>query len=211
MTVGAPRLHLVRHGEVRNPDRILYGRLPDFHLSEAGHQMADAAAAYIASLDRPVALLRCSPLERTQESAAPFASRFGLTPELEERVIEPANVFEGTQMRRSLLKPWNWWHLRRPSRPSWGEPYASIATRMQQAMDDAWGSGAEGDIVVVSHQAPIWITHLHVAGLPYKHDPRTRRCALSSVTSFTRVDGRWQEIGYAEPALTGDAVDVGAV
>ncbi|QTV80106.1 histidine phosphatase family protein [Microbacterium sp. NIBRBAC000506063] len=205
------RLHLVRHGEVHNPGRILYGRLPDFHLSEAGRQMADAAAAYIASLDRPVSLLRCSPLERTQESAAPFAERFGLTPELDERVIEPSNVFEGTQMHRALLNPLNWRHLRRPSRPSWGEPYLSIAQRMTAAMDDAWDAASDGDVVIVSHQAPIWVTHLHVAGLPYKHDPRSRRCALSSVTSFTYADGKWQEIGYAEPALTGDAVDVGAV
>ena len=211
MTVGAPRLHLVRHGEVHNPDRILYGRLPDYHLSEAGREMADAAASYVASLDRPVTLLRCSPLERTQESAAPFAERFGLTPGLEERAIEPANVFEGTQMRRALMNPLNWRHLRRPSVPSWGEPYVSIATRMQQAMDDAWDAADGGDAVIVSHQAPIWIAHLHIAGLPYKHDPRTRRCALSSVTTFTRAGGRWQEIGYAEPALPGDAVDVGAV
>ena len=29
-------VHLVRHGEVHNPDGILYGRLAGFHLSEAG-------------------------------------------------------------------------------------------------------------------------------------------------------------------------------
>ena len=212
----APRLHLVRHGEVHNPTRILYGRLPDYHLSEAGVRMAEAAAEHIASLGRPVTHLVCSPLERTQESAAPFAERFGLTPHLDERVIEPTNVFEGTRMRRSLMNPLNWWHLRRPSRPSWGEPYLSITQRMTAAMEDAWdtasGVGGEtGDMVIVSHQAPIWITHLHIAGLPLKHDPRTRRCALSSVTSFTRTDTGWREVAYAEPALTGDAVDVGAV
>lgn len=210
--MGPKRLHLVRHGEVHNPDRILYGRLPNYRLSDAGKQMADAAAAHIASLGRPVSVLRCSPLERTQQSAAPFAERFGLTPELEERVIEPANVFEGTQMRRALMNPLNWWHLRRPSLPSWGEPYVSMAERMTAAMDDAWDAAADGDAVIVSHQAPIWITHLHVAGEPYKHDPRTRRCALSSVTSFTRDEaGVWHEVAYAEPATTGDAVDVGAV
>lgn len=210
--MGPQRLHLVRHGEVHNPDRILYGRLPNYRLSEAGIQMADAAAAHVASLERPVTVLRCSPLERTQQSAAPFTERFGLTPELDERVIEPANVFEGTQMRRALMNPLNWWHLRRPSRPSWGEPYRSMADRMTAAMDDAWDAAGAADAVIVSHQAPIWITHLHVAGFPYQHDPRSRRCALSSVTTFTRDDaGVWREIAYAEPAVTGDAVDVGAV
>lgn len=207
----ASRLHLVRHGEVHNPARVLYGRLPDFHLSEDGKRMAQAAADHVASLGRDVEALRCSPLERTQESAAPFAERFGLEPVLDERVIEPTNVFEGTQMRRSLMNPLNWWHLRQPATPSWGEAYSSTAARMREAMDELWHNTEAGDAVIVSHQAPIWITHLSVAGLPLRHDPRTRRCALSSVTSFERVGDVWREVDYAEPAPTGGAVDVGAV
>ena len=207
----ASRLHLVRHGEVHNPKRVLYGRLPDYHLSKAGRKMAQAAADHVASLDRPVAALYSSPLERAQESAEPFAARFDLVPEIDIRIIEPTNVFEGTQMRRSLMNPLNWWHLRQPSLPSWGEPYASIAERMLGMMAEAWRSVDGGDLVMVSHQAPIWITHLRVAGLPLQHDPRTRRCALSSVTSFELVGDVWREVDYAEPAATGGAVDVGAV
>ena len=207
----AQRLHLVRHGEVHNPDRVLYGRLPNYHLSVAGRRMAAAAADHVAALDRPIAELYSSPLERAQESAEPFTERFGLTPEIDIRVIEPTNVFEGTQMRRSLMNPLNWWHLRRPSLPSWGEPYSSVAERMLGVMDEAWDAAGGGDVVMVSHQAPIWITHLRVAGLPLRHDPRTRRCALSSVTSFERKGDVWREVAYAEPAATENAVDVGAV
>jgi broad specificity phosphatase PhoE len=224
----ASRLHLVRHGEVFNPEHVLYGRLPDYHLSEAGRSMARAAAEHVRGLGRPVALLRCSPLERTQESAAPFAELFGLTPAIEERIIEPTNVFEGRRMSRALRNPVNWWHLRNPSMPSWGEPYRSIADRMLAAMDDAWDavgdastgsatrrdgslslSKGRGDVVLVSHQAPIWIAHLAVAGIRLQHDPRTRRCVLSSVTSFERVGDVWREVAYAEPAASG--IDLGAV
>lgn len=209
--MAAERLHLVRHGEVHNPHRVLYGRLPDYHLSESGRRMARAAADHVAALDRPVTELYSSPLERAQESAEPFAERFELVPEIDIRVIEPTNVFEGTRMRRSLMNPLNWWHLRRPSLPSWGEPYTSVAERMLGVMDEAWGAAGGGDVVMVSHQAPIWITHLRVAGLPLRHDPRTRRCALSSVTSFERKGDVWREVAYAEPAATENAVDVGAV
>ncbi|GEK86331.1 histidine phosphatase family protein [Microbacterium aerolatum] len=205
----AERLHLVRHGEVHNPRRLLYGRLPHYRLSEDGRRMARAAAEYVEGLDRPVGSLHCSPLERTQESAEPFAEIFGLEPVIDERVIEPTNVFEGTRMSRSLRDPRNWWHLRNPSLPSWGEPYLSIAERMEDAMNSAWDEADGGDAVIVSHQAPIWITHLYVAGLRLRHDPRTRRCALSSVTSFERVGDVWREVGYAEPAAAG--VDLGAV
>lgn len=207
----ASRLHLVRHGEVHNPRRVLYGRLPGYHLSKSGRGMARAAAEHVATLDRSVSALYSSPLERAQESAEPFAERFDLVPEIDVRIIEPTNVFEGTRMKRSLLNPVNWWHLRQPSLPSWGEPYASIAERMLGMMDEAWDDADHGDVVMVSHQAPIWITHLRVAGLPLQHDPRTRRCALSSVTSFERVGDVWREVAYAEPAATDSAVDVGAV
>ncbi|KDA04957.1 phosphoglycerate mutase [Microbacterium sp. CH12i] len=207
----AERLHLVRHGEVHNPERVLYGRLPHYRLSEDGRRMARAAAEHIAEQGRPVTSLRSSPLQRAQESAEPFTEIFGLDAVIDDRVIEPTNVFEGTRMSKSLRDPRNWWYLRKPSLPSWGEPYVSIADRMEAAMNSAWHETDGGDIVIVSHQAPIWITHLHVAGLPLRHDPRTRRCALSSVTSFERVGDVWREVAYAEPAATGNAVDVGAV
>ncbi len=82
---------------------------------------------------------------------------------------------------------------------------------MRAAMDDAWDAVPSGDVVIVSHQAPIWLAHLSIAGEPLRHDPRTRRCALSSVTSFERRDGEWIEVAYVEPASTLGAVDVGAV
>jgi broad specificity phosphatase PhoE len=201
----------VRHGEVHNPARVLYGRLPGYGLSADGRRMARQAAEYVTSLERPVSALICSPLQRAQESAEPFAEMFGLDPVIDERVIEPTNVFEGKRMAIALVNPWNWRHLRKPALPSWGEPYADVVGRMNSAMTHAWDAADAGDVVIVSHQLPIWITHLAVAALPLRHDPRERRCALSSVTSFEMVDEKWTEIAYVEPASTAGAVDVGAV
>lgn len=201
----------MRHGEVHNPGRVLYGRLPNFALSVDGRGMARQAAEYVHGLERPVSSLIASPLQRTRESAEPFTALFGIEPVIDERVIEPTNVFEGKRMRRALLNPLNWWHLRAPARPSWGEPYAQVIARMQAAMSDAWTRADGGDVVIVSHQLPIWVTHLAIAGEPSRHDPRRRRCALSSVTSFEGGPDAWVEVGYAEPATTTGAVDVGAV
>jgi broad specificity phosphatase PhoE len=209
--VPADRLHLVRHGEVHNPRRVLYGRLPGFGLSEDGRRMAQQAADYVRGLNRPVTSLVVSPLQRTRESAEPFAEAFGLEPEIDDRVIEPTNVFEGRRMSLALLNPWNWRHLSRPALPSWGEPYNDVIARMNKAMTQAWEKAEDGDVVIVTHQLPIWVTHLAVAGLSTRHDPRDRRCALSSVTSFEMVDSKWSEVSYAEPASTAGAVDVGAV
>ncbi|MFQ9337269.1 MAG: histidine phosphatase family protein, partial [Varibaculum sp.] len=40
-------IHLMRHGEVDNPDGVLYGRLPGYHLTDLGKQMAQMSAEYL--------------------------------------------------------------------------------------------------------------------------------------------------------------------
>lgn len=209
-------LHLVRHGEVYNPERVLYGRLPGFGLSERGHSMAEAAALEIAASDRAVVKLIASPLQRAQESARPIASALSLEVATDERIIEPTNYFEGmvnSGEHSAFKNPRHWYKLVNPLRPSWGEPYRQIAARMREAMDDAWEATRGGDIVMVLHQSPIWMAHLDIAGKSLVHSPTSRRCELSSITTFEKRAGRWFEVGYRTPAagMQGDAVDVGAV
>lgn len=86
-------VHLLRHGEVHNPANVLYGRLPDYHLSDNGRQMAETVAKTVAGRD--VTALFSSPLERAQETAAPFAAIFHLDVTVDERLIEAENIFEG--------------------------------------------------------------------------------------------------------------------
>lgn len=214
-------LHLVRHGEVENPGGVLYGRLPNFALSERGVQMAQAAADELKAAGRPVARVYASPLERAQQSAQPIAKAFGRDIEIEDRIIEPTNMFEGSVGKRAFKNPRNWLRFRNPLKPSWGEPYVNIAQRVRHAMDDAWDAAdaAEAadepasDIVMVSHQAVIWAAHRDVNNEPLFHNPAKRRCELSSITSFERVDGVWREVQYRTPAhaLMQGSIDVGAV
>lgn len=217
--VSGKRLHLVRHGEVDNPGGVLYGRLPGYPLSPLGHRMAEAAAGELAGQDRPVGMLIASPLERAQQSAQPVARAFGLDILTDERIIEPTNDFEGqvkSGRGSAMLNPRYWYRYRNPFRPSWGEPYRSIAARTRAAMDAAWDAGGDGDgdIVMVSHQAVIWLAHLDIAGKALFHNPAARRCELSSITSFERLPGGgWVEVDYRTPAadLMSDSIDVGAV
>lgn len=208
----ADLVHLVRHGEVHNPKRVLYGRLEGFGLSELGHRMAASAVQALAG--HPVTALYASPLQRAQESAAPWAEAFGLPIHTDERIIEPTNRFEGKRMdRRTLMNPKHWHLMRDPSVPSWGEPFADIAARMLAAMRDAHERTDSGEVVMVSHQLPIWTVHRAVAGKRLAHDPRKRRCSLSSVTSFAWRDGAFTEIGYKDSALLllEQSTDLGAV
>lgn len=212
----AEQIHLVRHGEVFNPQGVLYGRLPGYGLSDLGRRMAQAAADDLVARGRPVSALISSPLQRTQQSSEPVTAAFGLEPTLEDRVIEPENRFEGKRMRGvdgALRDVRNWPLLINPWEPSWGEPFRSIADRMLAAIADAWQAADGGDVVIVSHQLPIWMVHRRLAGLSLSHDPRRRRCALSSITTLERRGARFVEVGYADPAagLAAEATDVGAV
>jgi broad specificity phosphatase PhoE len=211
--VPADFVHLVRHGEVNNPDRILYGRLDGFGLTPRGHQMAERVATYLAR--RPIVAIVASPLQRTQETAAPLARATSLNVTLDERVIEGSNHFQGSRVSapRLLRTPSLWPLLRNPLKPSWAEPYRQIASRMMAALNDAYESVDSGDVVVVTHQLPIWMVHRSVAGVPLPHLPTSRRCTLGSVTTVHKVDGKWREFSYEEPSkdLLEDAVDLGAV
>ena len=206
----------MRHGEVFNPERVLYGRLPGFRLSDLGQRMAEAAAADLVERGRLIVRVIASPLQRTQESAAPIMAAFGLPIHLDERIIEPANRFEGKRMGGpggALRDPRNWPSLMNPARPSWGEPFTSISSRMLAAIDDAFHSVDDGDVVMVSHQLPIWMVHRTLAHERLAHDPRKRRCDLSSITTLSLRGTAPVEVGYANPAgpLLTQATDVGAV
>jgi broad specificity phosphatase PhoE len=194
-------VHLLRHGEVHNPGKILYGRLPGFRLSDGGEAMADTAARWFAG--RNVTHLVSSPLQRAQQTAAPIAEALSLPVEIDDRLIEAGNAFEGLTVGvgdGALRMPQHWWKLRNPFRPSWGEPYVEIAARMLAAVEAARDAARGHEAVLVSHQLPIWTVRMHLEGRRYVHDPRRRQCALASVTSVAYDGDRFRGISYAEPA-----------
>jgi broad specificity phosphatase PhoE len=194
-------VHLVRHGEVDNPQGVLYGRLPGFHLSSAGCSMADAAAAALTGRD--VVLVWSSPLDRARETAEPIAAKLGLDVDIDDRLIEPTNVFEGKTFGvgdGSLRRPEHWKYLRNPFVPSWGEPYAAVAARVLAAADAAREKADGHEAVLVTHQLPIWIARRAVEGRRLWHRPDRRQCALASITSLVYSDERIVAVEYREPA-----------
>jgi broad specificity phosphatase PhoE len=194
-------VHVLRHGEVHNPDGILYGRLPDFHLSDLGRQMAHRAAAALSGRD--VTVVTASPLDRAQETAGPIAAAHDLPIGVDPDLIEADNVFEGKRVSVGdgvLRTPAAWPHLWNPFRPSWGEPYVEVAARMERAVARAKDAARGHEAVLVSHQLPIWVCRLAAEQRSFVHDPRRRQCALASLTSFTFEGDRLAAISYTEPA-----------
>ena len=191
-------IHFVRHGKVYNPDHLLYERLPGFHLSDRGMRMAQATGAYIAADPRlnTVAAVYSSPLERTCETAGaildalnPVRAGRGEEPlELitDPRVIEAGNEFRGKRIghgKGALWRDGNWKLVLNLWKPSCRE-YAGR------------------QIIVVSHESPIWsYRHLLETGHP-EHWMFLRKTALASITSITYDSdtGKVMSITYADPA-----------
>jgi broad specificity phosphatase PhoE len=200
-------IHLMRHGEVHNPEGVLYGRLPGFRLSERGLAMAHLVAEHLAGESggarRDVVAVIASPLQRAQETARPIAEAFGLEIGTDERIIEAGNHFEGKTFGvgdGSLRHPEHWPYLRNPFRPSWGEPYQEQVERMLAAVSTARDLARGHEAVLVSHQLPVWVTRLALENRHLWHDPRKRQCSVASLTSL-RFDGdTLVGIGYTEPA-----------
>jgi broad specificity phosphatase PhoE len=201
-------VHLLRHGEVYNPEGVLYGRRSGFHLSERGQAMAERIAESVG--DRNIVHIVSSPLERAQETAAPLAKVRGLEVQIDGRVIESDNDFVGQTFGRGVLdvlRPSNLRRLYNPWKPSWGEPYKEMVARMMAAVHDARRAAEGNEAVVVSHQLPIWITRLAAEGRSFLHDPRKRHCTLCSLTSLHFEDERLVKVSYSEPAA--DLIPVG--
>lgn len=215
----ATTIHFVRHGEVHNPDHILYERLPGFHLSDRGRRMAEATARYLAANPQTntAAAVYSSPLDRTCETAQAILMALNETRmarneeplELvtDQRIIEAGNNFRGTRIGHgegALWRNGNWKLVTNLWKPSWGESYRQIAARVSAFAQEKVREHAGQQIIVVSHESPIWsYRHLLETGHP-EHNMLLRHTALASVTSITydSQTGNVMSITYVDPAAS---------
>ncbi|RIY29245.1 histidine phosphatase family protein [Bifidobacteriaceae bacterium GH005] len=224
----ATTIHFVRHGEVDNPNHVLYERLPGFHLSARGVRMAQATAKYIATVPqmRGITAIYSSPLERTRETAREIENALRNIADsayvkahcdedsaqsqesdiiLDKRLIEAGNNFRGKRIgygEGALWKNDNWKLVANLWKPSWGESYRSIATRVGDFAREQVRKHPGEQIVAVTHESPIWsYRHLLETGHA-EHNMLLRHTALASITSITYdcETLRVLSITYVDPA-----------
>jgi broad specificity phosphatase PhoE len=198
----AQTIHFVRHGEVHNPEKILYGLQPGWRLSDRGNEMAAVIGEWSTKLD--LGAIHSSPLQRAQETVAPIIAKHKLSLTTDKNLIEASNIFEGKKFELGsgvLRHPSSWRYLYNPWKPSWGEPYDQLISRMLKGLFAARDAAGGKDAICVSHQLPIWILRSAVEGRRLLHDPRKRECTLASVTSFELdSEGMISSVSYSEPA-----------
>ena len=194
-------IHLVRHAEVHNPDNIFYGRLEGFQLSERGLRQAEALGKHFA--ERPLDAIYSSPLTRAQQTATAIATPHDIEITVDEDLLESESRLEGKYGDKRLFKnPFNARLFINPLRPSWGESYDSIRSRMLAAVERMREKYAGGEVVAVSHMTPILVARLGIESNPKQPWRAGISCSRASVTSFEfdgdrYVSTRYEPVGSA--------------
>ncbi|MYB44426.1 MAG: histidine phosphatase family protein [Acidimicrobiia bacterium] len=193
-------VHLVRHGEVDNPDQVVYADLAGFGLSEGGRRQAAWASTHLAG--HPIGAVYASPLDRARETAQVFALPHGLDP-----LVLP-EVTEWALMSRWAGLPWADLDIHFPGELGAylndpldldfaPESVTELALRVGRAVDALADRHSGQEVVVVSHQDPIQAARLRLTGqhLGRLHQDKPRHC---EVISLSRAAG-WQQDSRVSP------------
>lgn len=101
-------IHFVRHGHVYNPEGILYGRLPNFRLSDEGVKQANAAADYLSQ--RPISAVYSSPQLRARQTASIIAERHApMLIHISEYINELLTDYQGYPIKELEAIDWEFY------------------------------------------------------------------------------------------------------
>ena len=179
----------VRHGQTPTTGKKLPGRAPGLHLAEAGLAQAQAAGERISALNK-VSAIYASPMERTQETAAPIAKACKLRVRTHKGLIE-ADFGKWTGKNLSALRKLPEWTTvqRYPSgfRFPGGESFPEMQTRMTGAIGELVAKHPGETIVAVSHADTIKAAIADAAGTPLDLFQRivVSPCSISAVMYTT--------------------------
>ena len=179
-------LLLVRHGVTGSTGKILPGRAPGLHLSDAGVRQAETVAQRLAELQKAPVALYVSPLERTRETAAPIAKALALKPVVDKGLLEcDFGTWTGAELKVLRKKP-EWQtvqHAPSAFRFPEGESFAEMQTRMWGALQRIADQHRGQTVVVVSHADPIKAAVTYAQGVPLDLFQRTviSTCSVSAL------------------------------
>jgi probable phosphoglycerate mutase len=157
---------LIRHGSNHTVGKSIAGRMPGVHLDEKGQAQAERLAERLSRMTLDA--VYCSPLERTYETAAPLARRFGLQIHTSERLLEvDMGDWTGFEFQQLLGDPmWQRYNtFRAGTRIPNGELIVEVQHRMVTEVERLRKEYPDGAAAIVSHGDPIKTVLAHYAGI----------------------------------------------
>lgn len=157
-------IYFLRHGEVHNPDDILYGRLPKFGLSDRGMKHIESVARELR--DKHIDYLYTSPLLRTRQTAKVIGCVLHVEPRISRRLLEVKLIFAGISLTeyREKIQPilYDEIHIKKGQ-----ESVEDIVKRMLQFLHMITKRHSGKTILAVSHGDPIMILRAYLSGTPF--------------------------------------------
>ncbi|MBN2472784.1 MAG: histidine phosphatase family protein [Anaerolineae bacterium] len=186
-------IHVVRHGNVHNPDNILYGRLPNFRLSDEGEQQAAAAGAYLQ--DRPLQAVISSPQLRARQTAAHIAGPHGLAVEVSPLLDEIVSPHQGRPISELDAEGW----IMYENLPEGYETPADITARLLRQIEQIRARFPDGEVAIVSHGDVVIAARFWAEGVTFNDDHKNAVPVYPATASITTL--AFSGNG-AKPALT---------
>lgn len=199
-------IHFIRHGEVHNPQQILYGRLPEFRLSATGQQQAQAAGAFMGT--RPLSAIFSSPQPRTQETAGYIAQHHPhLTVNVDPRLDEIHSPYQGRPLSELAAMGWD---LYTGIDPEFEQP-ADVLRRTHDFIRHVRQDYAGREVAAITHGDVIAFLFLFAKGVTPAAGQKANFMALglpeiypstasvSTVTFYTSEPDELPEYSYNRP------------
>jgi probable phosphoglycerate mutase len=171
---------------------VLPGRAVGLHLSEDGHAEAAAAASRLFDAYPKPTAIYASPLERAQETAAPYATQTGLSVQSAEGLLEcDFGEWTGGALKE-LSKTPEWKTVQgAPSRFRFpgGESFTEMSSRIVRFLEEAEAAHRGGVVVCFSHADPIKAAIADALGLHLDQFQRIN-VSTASISVLAYHDGR---------------------
>lgn len=195
-------IHFVRHGEVHNPDRVLYLRLPGMYLSENGLRQARCLARILKQ--PPLAAVFSSPMPRAVQTADYVAYEHGLVVTSSALINELYSPYQGYPIEKIERGGWDLYTSVEAPYERWDD----VLNRIQQFCHDVHAAFPDQEIAAVTHGDIVVTMTLWARGLPLNLETR-RQIGYPSHASITTItlegpDGSPHLIRYEDPFVPPD-------
>lgn len=194
-------VHLVRHGEVANPNHVVYADLEGFNLSPLGVRQVHSAASHLAQ--RPIEGVFTSPLARARQTATAIARHHHLEPIVVDDLVETRQYPGWTGHRWADLSAHFPGQVERyledaSTLDDVAETLDDVADRVTRVVVDTARSGLH-EFAIVGHQDPLQAGRLRLTGRHLSElliDPPSH-ASVVTIVSDDLIN--WTEAGVWRP------------